>query len=162
MPITTIDVTTAIKEYYTKINEIINTLNTLNSNAITEDSTSTVSNKTLDKTNKYRTYDERYYSSGTVNNSSGDEHIMTFRTDKRIHNIDASLTTGTITIDLKKNGTSITFDSVLDITSTQTEFSVDESGDGYIDFAAGDTLEIEKTSASIPENLEIYFDIEDR
>jgi hypothetical protein len=106
-----------------------------------------------------RTYDTIIRNQGAV--TAGDDvHVLTFRQAVRLYNIDASTTTGSVTVDLKKNGTNIGGINAVAVTSTQTETAVDSGGNAYIDFAAGDKLSIDKSSVSSAENLEIYLDIE--
>lgn len=106
-----------------------------------------------------RSYDSLIREQGNVSDED-DKHVVTFRRAYRLHNIDASTTTGTVDIDLKKNGSNIGGLAGVSVSSTQTETAVNDSSNAYIDFAAGDKLSIDKSSASSAENLEIYLDLE--
>lgn len=107
----------------------------------------------------------RTYATRILNKTVSDEdnvHVLTFRRATRLHNIDASTTSGSVTIDLKKNGTSIGGVDAVAVTTTQTETAVDDSSNAYIDFAAGDKLSISKSAATSAANLEVFLDLEDR
>jgi hypothetical protein len=110
---------------------------------------------------KHRSYDWLIREQGAVT-AGDDQHVTTFRRDTRLHNVDHSVTTGTVTIDLKKNGTNIGGINALAVSSTQTETAVNDSSNAYIDFAAGDKLSIDRSSVSGAENLEVWMDIEER
>lgn len=129
----------------------------------------TISNGVFDSgvfngNNKYRTYDDLIQVRGAVD-AVTDQHVVQFRRATRMHNIEAATTTGTLDITLKKNGTGINFggtpSTTVSVTSTLTEHAVNETN-AYIDFAAGDTLEIDRSNISGAENFECYMDWEDR
>lgn len=91
-----------------------------------------------------------------------DRFVIKWRRAIRLHNIDASVQTGTVTIDLKKNGTNIGGINAVAVTSTQTETAVNDSSNAYIDFAADDELSIDKSSVSSAEDLLVWLDVEER
>lgn len=137
------------------------TLDDLGSMAVQNASAISVTGGTIGVGVNQRRYDAQLVVRGTVNEIS-DQHVVTFRRATRLHNVDASTTTGTLTVALKKNGTGIGGLTAVAITSTQTETAVNSSSNAYIDFAAGDKLSIDRSSVSAAENLEIWLDLEDR
>lgn len=111
-----------------------------------------------------RTYGEQIVVRGTVD-AVTDQHVVTLRKARRLHHVDVSTTTGTMDVSLKKNGTGINFggspSTTVSVTTTQAEHAVNESPNAYIDFAAGDALEIDRSNISGAENFECYLDWED-
>lgn len=104
-----------------------------------------------------RLYNDLIKYTGSVPNTTTDLLVVTFRAAATLYNIDASLAAGTLTANLKKNGSSISGLSAVAVTTTQTETAV--GGGGSTSFAAGDTLEIAITSSSSASDLEIWLDI---
>ena len=120
---------------------------------------------TFAESNKFRRYDDVIVYRGTVTEAT-DKHVLTFRRAKRLYNIDVSTTSGSLDITLKKNGTGINFggspSTTVSVDDAQTEHAVNHSSLAYIDFAAGDTLSMDRGNLSDAENMELYLDLEDR
>lgn len=93
---------------------------------------------------------------GTVLNTTSDLFVFKAAQPFRLYNAIHSLTTGTCTVAIKKNGSGITGLTALSLSSSQTTTAV--GGAGYVDFAAGDYMTVEITSASSAENMSIGLD----
>lgn len=102
-------------------------------------------------------YNRQIVYRGDVVDSASDEFVTRFVQATRLHKITSDLAAGTVTANLKKNGTAIQFGAStnISVTTTATEVAVNVGGNAYIDFAAGDTLEIARSSASSAEDLTI-------
>lgn len=94
---------------------------------------------------------------GSISNTASDLLIWgQVPRNKRVYAIYPSLTAGTCTVNLKKNGTSIGGIDAVAVTTTAAETLVDDGGNAYIDFAADDELSIEITAVSGAQNLDIW------
>ena len=98
----------------------------------------------------------------TVANTTADQIAIVFDTATRLHNLRHKLFSGPCTITLKKNGTAINFGASpstnVNVTTTQTTVAVNHASLAYIDFAAGDRLDISITSASSADTLTVGLD----
>lgn len=111
---------------------------------------------------KIRGWNREIVSRGTIANSTADEIAIVFNTSTRLHNIKTKLSAGTVTINLKKNGSAITFGAGpaanVSVTTSLTTVAVNNSSLAYIDFAPGDTLHITRASASSASHLTVGLD----